>query len=137
MRVHNFNNYLAMGFSFCPSNQCNNDEDEHYSALIIFSYPNSIDTSLNLKDHLLNNNDVNIKNLEINLKTQLNLENNIFGYILSNIFIKIVDGTPPEYKAISSKNISKEIKENYNLEEDEYLIFKYTGQENHITIEKK
>ena len=137
LRVHNYNNYLAFGFSFCPNKECDSDDNEHYSALIIFSYPNSIDTSLNLEDYLLNKNNVNIKNLEINLKPQLNLENNIFGYILSNIYIKIIDGTPLEYKAYSSKNISNEIKENYSLKEDEYLIFKYTGQENHFSINKK
>ena len=135
LRIHNYNNFLALGFSYCPSNICIEDDNNiHYSALIIFSYPNSIDKLLKVEDYLLSNNNVDIKNLEIDLKTQLNLENNIFGYIVSNIKIYRITGPPPDYKAYSSKYESKEIIDNTILEEDENIIFKYIGNENHLKI---
>ena len=131
LRINNYNNFLAFAFSYYSNN---NDDDEHKSALIIFSYPNSIDTTLYLDDYLLNNNNIDIKNLKIDLKTQLNIENNIFGYILSNISIRIVTGPHHDYKAYSSKYDSNEIKENYTLEVDENIIFKYIGTDDHLKI---
>ena len=137
MTINNYNNFLALAYSYCPKEKCDSDNDDHYSALIIFSYPNSIDTTLNLEDYLLISNNTDIKNLEIDLKTQINLENNIFGYVLSKIAIKLISGPLYEYKAYSSNNINEEIIENYNLEENENIIFKYTGTEDHLTTINK
>ena len=109
MKINNYNNFLALAYSYCPKEKCDSDNDDHYSALIIFSYPNSIDTTLNLEDYLLHSNNTDIKNLEIDLKTQINLENNIFGYVLSKIAIKLINGPHSEYKAYSSKNNNKYI----------------------------
>ena len=63
LRIHNYNNYLALGLSYCPDRTCYSDSDTHYSALIIFSYPNDVDDILNLENLLLNNNNIDIKNL--------------------------------------------------------------------------
>ena len=134
LRIHNYNNYLALGFSYCPDRTCNLDTDTHYSALIIFSYPNNDDNILNLENLLLNNNNnLDIKNLEIDLRKYINIENNIFGYIISNITLTTIEGgSPPNYKAYSSKYSTIEIVNNYILEEDESIIFKYTGTEDHL-----
>ena len=132
LRIHNYNNYLALGLSYCPDRTCYSDSDTHYSALIIFSYPNDVDDILNLENLLLNNNNIDIKNLEIDLRKYINIENNIFGYIVSNITITKLEGSPPNYKAYSSKYNNVEIVNNYILEEDENIIFKYTGTEDHL-----
>ena len=136
LRINNYNNFLAFTFSYCTNINIDNDDDdnEHKTALIIFSYPNSIDTTLYLDDYLLNNNNIDIKNLKIDLKPQIRLENNIFGYILSNISINIISGLHHDYKAYSSKYDSNEIIENYNLEVDENIIFKYIGTDDHLKI---
>ena len=125
LRINNFNNLIAFASSYCPKQKCDSDEDEHYSALMIFSYPNSTDMTIYLEDYLFNNNLDDNHNFEIDLKEQLYFENNIFGYILSNIYIQEIEGPNPESKVYSSKDESIEIKENYKMEKDEKLILKF------------
>ena len=136
LRINNYNNFLVFASSFCPIKECNNDDNEHYSGLIIFSYPNSKDYTLNLDEYLFNNNNITITRIEIDLKEQLNLENNIFGYVLSNITITEI-GSESNFKLYSSNEESLEITNNYVLEKDENIILKYIGNLEHVeTIEK-
>ena len=128
IRIHRYNNFLAFSSSFCTNEQCSEDSHTHYTGLIIFSYPNSVDYTLILEEYISSNNTIDIKNLEIDLKSQLILDNNIFGYILSNISIIKIDGPCPEYKSYSSKDDTIEINENYILENDENILFKYIGE---------
>ena len=80
-------NFITFGFSFCRQNNCAvNETDEYYSGLIIFSYPNTTDISLNLENYLFDNN-IDIDDFEINLTENSKIENNIFGYIYSGIKI--------------------------------------------------
>ena len=58
-----------------------NDDNEHNIGLFIFSDPNSKDYIFSVDEYLINNNNITIERIEIDLKEQLNLENNIFGYI--------------------------------------------------------
>ena len=124
LRIHKYNNFLAFGSSFCPNEDCDEDKDEHYSALMIFSYPNSTDDTLNLDKYLFDNNknNINISNFEIDLKNKLKIENNIFGYVFSNITIKRVDCG--EYYAYSSKNVKNTIMHEYTLKKDENIKIK-------------
>ena len=128
LRIHRYNNFIAFASSCCHIRNCSYDENPHYAALIIFSYPNSTDTTLYLEDYL-NNNNIDPNNFEIDLKDQLKFENNIFGYVFSNIYIKKIEGPHPDYKSFSSINDEIEIKENYKLNKEENIIFKYTGSE--------
>ena len=77
LRINNFNNLIAFALSYCPNKKCDSDDDEHYSALMIFSYTNSTDMAFYLEDYFLTNNLDDNNSLEIDLKGQLNLENNI------------------------------------------------------------
>ena len=52
LRIHNYNNFIAFSSSYCPNEQCNNHEDDNYSGLIIFSYPNSKDYKLYLDKYI-------------------------------------------------------------------------------------
>ena len=137
LRINNYNNFVAFASSFCRNQICNKDS-ENFTALMIFSYPNSSDITFSLDEYLFNNN-ISIESIEIiiNLKNQLVLENNIFGYILSCIIIS-ESGEGSDFKLYSSKNKSNEIKKNYTLENDENIILKYIGDLNYIKkLDKK
>ena len=44
MSLELYNNNSAFAFSHCPQSNFDNDKtDEHYSSLILFSYPNTTD----------------------------------------------------------------------------------------------
>ena len=129
LRLHNYNNFIAFAASYCPNKQCDLDTDEHYSSLILFSYPNTKDENLYLDKYLFDHNNININNAEIDLKEQFNIDNNIFGYILSSISIKEINDCG-DYKLYSSKYETKEIIGNSVLENDENIILKYTRTSN-------
>ena len=128
LRIHKYNNYLAFAISYCPQELCENDDNEHYPGLMIFSYPNSTDITINFDTYLFENN-IDPRNFNLDLTNALTLENNIFGYILSNIYIIKIDGPHSKYFAYSSKDESIKIEQNYKMEKDEKLIFKFTGDE--------
>ena len=129
LRIEKYNKYLAFAFSYCPSQDCVDDDSEHYAAVMIFSYPNSTDTTIQLDNFLLEKN-VDPRNLEIDLTKLVNIENNIFGYILSNIYIVKIEGTHHKYFPYSSKYDSMKIEQDYTMEKDEKIIFKFEGTEN-------
>ena len=85
IRGHNYNNFISFGFSFCNEKNCSSRFNNYYSGLIIFSYPNSTDKELSLKEYFIEN------STYINLNITLNngkIENNIFGYIFSGVLIE-------------------------------------------------
>ena len=90
IREHLFQNHLALGFNFCNTEQCDEKtKDTHYSAFLIFSYPNSTNEYLNINQYLDANEGVSIDNITINLTKYVYIENNIFGYVPFSI--EIVD----------------------------------------------
>ena len=125
LRIHRYKNYLSLAISYCSLEVCDNVEDEHYPGLMMFSYPNSTDVTIDFDTYLFENN-VDPRNFKLDLTKYLTLENNIFGYILSNIYIVKIDGKHDKYLAYSSKDESVEIKENYYMAKDEKFIFKFT-----------
>jgi hypothetical protein len=98
---------------------------------MIFSYPNSTDITINLENYIFDNNIIP-RIFEVNLTQYLNLENNIFGYILSNIYIRKIVGENNNYVAYSSKDESIVITENYKMDKDEKIIFKLIGENNYF-----
>ena len=84
---------------------------------MIFSYPNGTDNKLNIEQYLLYNNNMTIKDIEIDLKKELNIENNLFGYIFSSILIKEINDCEG-YALYSSINKEQKIVENYVLNKD-------------------
>ena len=88
IRASLYKNFLSLAFSFCQNENCEDEEtDEHYSAFLIFSYSNSTDYSLNIEQYLFNNNDIKINNITIDLKDNVTIENNLFGYVYASIKI--------------------------------------------------
>ena len=134
---HLYNNYIAFAFSFCQQESCSSDkDDEHYSAFMIFSYPNSTDISINLKDYLFEKN-IDIDDFRINLREYVKIENNIFGYTYSGIKIEDLKNTGNGLDFFSSLSESQYIGINSVLKENEsikisfgtvnyYYTFNYT-----------
>ena len=123
IREHLYNNFIAFGFSFCQQSTCNNDKvDPHNSAFLIFGYPNSSDVSYNLTK-ILSENNININDLEIDLKHNVKIENNIFGYIFSKI--QIIETINCQNISLLSKKNNNIIIPTYNLTEDENIILKF------------
>ena len=77
-----YKNFLAMGSSFHIGEILTS-----YSSLMIFSYPNTTNTSTEISQYLFNNNDTKIYNLSIELTGTFIMENNIFGYVYSGVQI--------------------------------------------------
>ena len=65
--IHNYNNLIALGFSYNNVSYGDN-YDEYNSALIILSYPNSTDKELNLYDYLKDNSNSTINDFSIDLE---------------------------------------------------------------------
>ena len=103
IRLDLFKESLALASSYCETTICENSET-HYSSLIIFSYPNSIDVSINIIDILFEKN-IDIKDLiyNLNFSNYINIENNIFGLIYYKIIIYNIENCD-KIKLMSSKN---------------------------------
>ena len=116
MKLINFQNYLTLTSSLCSNSICSSNNDEHYSYLIIFSYPNSTDIDFDLINHLINTNET-ISNININLFNNIKIENNIFGYTLKGIKILKI----PEKIIIKSVLNKTQIYQNYYLVKNESI----------------
>ena len=117
VKIYNYNNFIM----FCSSvlNPDSGSKDSPiYSTLIMFSYPNCMDDSVDLIDYLSNNN-ININNYEINLTKYFVIDNNIFGYILK--YIKIINIFESTSLKIIKKSDSIELSIDYELQENEIL----------------
>ena len=77
-----YKNFISLAFSNCPEEACTTSgTDSIYASLIIFSYPNSTDNSLDLITQLYETNK-NIENdFSFNFEGTLTIENNIFGFV--------------------------------------------------------
>ena len=118
LRVFLYNNFISLAFSYCIKRSCENINDEYFSSLIIFNYPNSTDESIDYVEYLYNTNG-KFEDFNFNLKEKITytIENNIFGY--EYVGIKILDYpdnislTYVDNSAIISKNST--LSENKNI----------------------
>ena len=125
IREHLYGNHLAFGFSYCNSENCE-ESDTHYSAFMIFSYPNSTNDYLNVTQYLSSNENNKIEDLNVNLTKYIKIENNIFGYVFSSINIYELTGCDD----LTLKSVSNnEINSGYNLTENEFIKFSFKAQE--------
>ena len=103
-----YKNFISLAFSSCPQSDCSNPyNDFHYASLIIFSYANSSDNSLNIIPQLYETNK-NIENdFSFNFEGTLKIENNLFGFVFKGTRImKYPIGL--KLTNISNANILKE-----------------------------
>ena len=83
IKIGIYKKFLVIGSSFYDYN----DEQKSYSSLIIFSYPKSIENSLDLISYIYHHNYIKINNLLIDLDIKYIIDNNLFGLIYSGIKI--------------------------------------------------
>ena len=117
LRLSEFGNFLSLSSSFCSNDLCNSNSDNHYSYLIIFSYPNITDLDIDLIQYLKYSKD-NINNINIDVslhKRYRRIDNNIFGYYHKGIKILSI----PENLKVYSLLSNTEIKANYSLLQNE------------------
>ena len=119
-RASPYNNYISFAFCFCRQSECENKENPHYAGLMIFSYANGNDYTLNLTDYLFNNNEIKINDLQIDLKENVRIDNNIFGLIYSGIEIKQIINCE-NINLLSSLNENTNITINYTLLQNEKI----------------
>ena len=115
IRINLYKQFLCIAYSHCPQSSCSSDSnDEHHSSLIIFSYPNSTESSLDIIPELYTNN----KNLEDDFcfyfKNNTFIENNLFGLVVKGVNII----NYPNDK-IYLKNSS-----NFNVIQNEVIVLK-------------
>ena len=122
-----YNNNLAIAFSFCQQKICDEDSSEHYSSLIFFSYPNTNDYQFDMIDYL--NKEEN-NDLIINLFDNINIDNNIFGFIIDKIKIYTIDSCAIDF---ISNRTKVPIQNDDFLEENEVLELVLKNEEYEIT----
>ena len=85
IRLGLYNNFLTMVFSHCSGADSTitcDTYDTHYSSLIFFNYGNSTDIHSDIIEYLFPKNKNIQTDIIINFDQYLNIENNLFGYIL-------------------------------------------------------
>ena len=88
--VHNYNNYIALSFN--THEYIRDNRSEHNIIFMKFSYPSINDNTIDLENHIFNNDRLNSYKFETNLRQFVFIENNIFGYIYSKIKIIEIKG---------------------------------------------
>ena len=126
IREHLFENLIALGFNYCNTSRCAGDpSNTHYSAFLIFGYPNSTDGYLNINQYLEENKGATFNNITFDLKKYVKIENNLFGYTYSSIDIVNLIGC--ENIILYSTN-GNEINVNYQLKEVEEIKIKFRNR---------
>ena len=144
LRIFNFNGFISAAYSYCPQLKCNDNEDLHYSSLIIFSYPNiTTDQNANLLEYIYTTNN-KFEDYNFILDEHLNcyIENNIFGHSCKGIkILNYPENTILKYKKdnnIVEKNsflVEKEILFLFFEESEEYKGMNYTIEYAYVGID--
>ena len=117
LKLTQWGNFLTLVSSFCFTEICSSNSNEHYSYLTIFGYPNSTDIDFNYIEYLSENNQ-NIENNRINLRKYIGegkIDNNIFGYVFKGVKILSV----PDNINIKSITNDVDITNDYYLNEND------------------
>ena len=90
MTAQLYKKFIALAFSYCPSGSCTSDTngEDHYTAFLLFSYPNGTDWEFNINNYLFENNKKNSDNIIVDMKQKVKIENNLFGYTYYGYLIK-------------------------------------------------
>ena len=88
LRLSMYNNFLVMAFSNCEQKVCEEQQIQgykHFSSLIFFNYPNTMNTTFNVINYIYPDNKNIEDEINFNFKEYLTIENNLFGYIYKGI----------------------------------------------------
>ena len=129
-----YKNFISLTFSHCPQSECTSSTHLHYASLIIFSYPNSTDSSLDIIPILYTTNRKIENDFSFNFEGQLTIENNLFGFVFKGTRImKYISGLSltnitngnilePETLILKDENISLYFNTHTNYEQENYII---------------
>ena len=133
IRLHRYNQHAMFAFSYCNQSSCSTDEtDEHYSGLMIFSYPNINETNINLNKYFY---EKDINYLQVNFSENVNIDNNIFGLVIYGI--KIINISQNKFELYSTKN-NKEIKNDDIIDKNDIIkIYSSNNEYNIMNCEIK
>ena len=86
-----FNNYLVFSSTVTDISKSNqvNDNSLRYSILIIFGYINGTDNSIDITDYLKDEYINSINNIVTDLTGNIQIDNNIFGYVILTDRLKL------------------------------------------------
>ena len=126
MKLYLYKNNIILGFSSCFQAECTSYDAPHYSSLIFFSYPNSTEGYLDIVSHLKKeeNNEI-----ILNVFDNINIDNNIFGFIVYGITINTIDNCGLDF--ISNKR-NNAIKESDTILNDEIIKIDFLQNEYQI-----
>ena len=115
LRANLYNNFISFAFSFFQDN-------DYYTGLMFFSYPNGQDHEENLIEIMLIKNE-KIENILINLNDKIVIDNNIFGLVYHNITINDLIGC--NLINLNSQKNNMAITNNYLIEENEIILAEF------------
>ena len=122
-----YKNFISFAFSFCRDENCENENDNHNSAFLIFSYSNSTDYELNIEKYLFKYNEIKIDNISIDLNENITLENNLFGNVFTGIRIdNIINCQNINLMSVEKNSL---ITINYMLEQNEKIKLIFINNE--------
>ena len=129
IKISLYKNSLCIAYSHCPSTSCSKaSSHDHYSSLIIFGYPNSTESSLDVIPELFTNN----KNLENDycfyFENKTYIENNLFGLVVKGV--NIINYPKAEIILTNSSNFDV-IQNDAIVLKDECLTLSFPTHENY------
>ena len=89
LSLANYNNFLVLSSTVIPKDQGKSDDEYRFSILILFCYINGTDETINITKYLKDNYINSENNLVTELTKDINIDNNIFGYIVIKDQIKL------------------------------------------------
>ena len=123
-----YNNFISLAFSYCLQNECENNENKHFSSLIIFNYPNSTkDNNFDLTKYIYEHNKIEGFYFSLEDNISYEIENNIFGYIYKGI--KILDY--PNNTYLIYKTNENIIEQNSFLVENQMVSLAFSSNESY------
>ena len=130
-----YKNFISIVSSNCDNSECSNPySDAHYSSLIIFSYPNSTDNSLDIIPQLYETNKKIENDFSFNFEGTLTIENNLFGFVFKGTRImnypiglkltNVINGNILKIESVILKdeNVSLNFETHDNYEQSNYVI---------------
>ena len=130
-----YKNFISFSFSNCPQSECTNPySDYHINSLIIFSYPNSTDISLDIIPLLYVTNQKIENDFSFNFEGTIVIENNLFGFVFKGTRImnypiglyltNITNGNILEVESIilKNENVSLYFEAHENFAKKDYII---------------
>ena len=114
--AHDYNNYISLSFN--THEIIDTRGSGHNIIFMLFSYPSISDKTIDLENHIFDNDRLNSYKFETNLKQFVFIENNVFGYIYSKIKIQEIKGCEM-FDIILNKNETLEV--DYILQNDDNI----------------